>query len=102
MAVLRFVCLWLAMSLAALAQPGVSVDQLTSFIKSAVQTKQDDKKVAEQVQRIRLTNRLDEKTVEELQRLGAGPKTVAALQKLSQDSASLPAAAPPAPAAARA
>jgi hypothetical protein len=94
MAVVRFVCLFLAISLAAPAQPAKSVDQLTGFIKSAVQAKQDDKRVAEEVQKIKLSNHLDEKTVQELQRLGAGPKTVAALQKLSEASASLPEAAP--------
>jgi hypothetical protein len=88
------VWLLLAISVAALSQPAVSVEQLISFIKSAVQTKQDDKKVAEQVQKIKLGNRLDEKTVQEIQRLGAGPKTVAVLQKLSEASANLPTAAP--------
>jgi hypothetical protein len=94
MASVRFVGLLLMMSLAAVSQPAVGVDQLASFIKSAIQSRQDDKKVAEQVQKIKLSNRLDEHTVQELQRLGAGPKTVAALQKLSEASASLPAAAP--------
>src|ERR1022692_252674 len=93
MAIVRCVCLLLAISLAALSQPAVSVDQLVTFVKSAVQKKLDDKKVAEEVQKIKLGNRLDGKTVEELQRLGAGPKTVAALQKLSEASASLAAAA---------
>jgi len=82
------------MSLAAMSQSAVSVEQLVSFIKSEVQKKQDDKKLAEQVQKIKLGNRLDEKTVQEIQRLGAGPKTVAALQKLMEASASLPTAAP--------
>lgn len=93
---MRFVCLLLGMSLAAVSQPAVSVDQLVSFVKTSVQSKQDDKKVAEQVQKIKLSNRLDDKTVQELQRLGAGPKTVAALQKLGESSATLPttAAAP--------
>ncbi|HTS28317.1 MAG TPA: hypothetical protein VMH81_20735 [Bryobacteraceae bacterium] len=95
MGFLRSLCLVFAISVAGLAQPGVSADQLVSFIKSAVQSHQDDKKVAEQVQKIKLNSRLDAKTVEELQRLGAGPKTVAALQKLSEASGSLPAAAPP-------
>jgi hypothetical protein len=95
MAVVRLVCLLLAISVAGFSQAAVSVDQLISFIKSAVQTKQDDKRVAEQVQKLKLSNRLDEATVQELQRLGAGQKTVAALQKLSEASASLPSAAPP-------
>ena len=73
-----------------LAQPARSVDQVVSFIKSAIQLKQDDRKVAEEVAKIRLSNRLEESTVGELQRLGAGPKAVAALHKLAEASASLP------------
>jgi hypothetical protein len=95
MAFVRFLCLLLASVLGAFAQSAVSVDQLVSFVKSSVQSRQDDKKIAEQVQRIKLSNRLDAKTVQELQHDGAGPKTVAALQKLSEASASLPATAPP-------
>ncbi|HLK69887.1 MAG TPA: hypothetical protein VKU19_40940 [Bryobacteraceae bacterium] len=87
----------LALAVAAMGQGGVTVDQLVSFIKTSIQSKQDDKKIAEQVQKIRLSNRLDAKTVQDLQRDGAGPKTVAALQKLSEASATLPAAAPPPP-----
>ena len=94
MAIVKCVCLLLAVSVAARAQPAVSVDQLVSFVTSAVQSRQDDKKVAEKVQAVKLSNRLDGKTVQELQRLGAGQKTVAALQKLIETSASLPAAAP--------
>src|SRR5580704_1244644 len=94
MAVVRIVCLLLAISLAALAQPAVSVDQLISFVKSSVQARQDDKKIAEEVQKIKLKNRLDAKTVQEIQRMGAGPKTVAALEKLSEASASLPVVGP--------
>jgi hypothetical protein len=94
MAVVRIVSLLLAISLAALAQPAVSVDQLVSFVKSSVQARQDDKKIAEEVQKIKLKNRLDAKTVQEIQRMGAGPKTVAALEKLSEASASLPVVGP--------
>ena len=89
----RIVGLVMAVALAA-AQTGRSVDELVSFIKSAIKLKQDDKKVADEVQKIRLTNRLDDRAVEELQHLGAGPKTVAALHKLAEASAGLPGAAP--------
>ncbi len=102
MAFVRFVCLTLILVASAAAQAGASVDQLVSFVKSAIQSKTDDKKLAESVLGIKLKNRLDSKTVQDLQRDGAGPKTVAALTKLSEASANLPAAAPPAPPAARA
>ncbi len=88
----RIVCMLLAVSVAAWGQPTRSVSDLVGFIKSCIQQHEDDKKVAEQVQRIRLANRLDPSTVEDLRRQGAGPRTVAALQKLAETSAALPAA----------
>ena len=99
MALIRSLCLLLSISLAAFAQSTVTADQVVTYIKSTIQSKQDDKKVAESVQKLKLGSRLDEKTVQDLQRQGAGPKTVAALQKLSEASASLPAVAPPVAAA---
>src|SRR5262249_15773424 len=50
--------------------------------------------VAATLQGMRLSTRLDPNTVTELQRLGAGPKTVAALTKLAEASASVSPAAP--------
>ena len=60
-----------------------------------MQLKEDDRKVAEMVKKIQLTNQLDAKTIESLQELGAGRLTVAALKTLRTDSASLPAAPAP-------
>jgi hypothetical protein len=59
--------------------------------------KLDDRKVAEYLHKVRLSNQLDERTVEELQGMGAGPKTVSALKELATTSTSLPKAAPPPP-----
>src|SRR5882724_4562052 len=93
MAKTRFACLFLAIMLAAWPQTKPTVDELVSFVKAAIQHKEDDRKVAAAVQNIRLGNKLDDSTVTELQRLGAGPKTVVALRHLSETSASLPPAA---------
>src|SRR4051794_13893244 len=92
------------------AQATRTVDQLVAYIKTAIEQKYKDAEVAASVQGIRLSNRLDSETVTHLGRLGAGPKTVAALKHLSEMSASLPGAPaaaaktepvlPPAPAAA--
>lgn len=87
------VCLLLALTAAALAQTKMTVDQLAGFVKSSVELHEDDRKVAEVVRKIRLSNQLDAHTVEMLQSLGAGRLTVAALRTLSTDSANLPAAA---------
>lgn len=75
----------------------LTVAKLTDFIKSAVQLKQPDKQVAETLRHFRMTEKLDDRTIEDLQSLGAGPKTVAALKELGDASANLPEAAPPAP-----
>ena len=72
------------------AQLRMTVEQLMGFIKSSVQLKHDDKKIAEYVRKIKLANKLDLRTVEEMQSIGAGPKTVDALKDLSAASKSLP------------
>jgi hypothetical protein len=75
-----------------------TVAQLVGFVKSSVEARQDDRKLADFVRKIQLTERLDERTIEELR---AGPKTMAALRELSAATANLPAPAPPAPKAPR-
>ncbi len=94
---MQFVCLLVAFVAAAPAQMKMSVEQLVVFVKSSVQLKEDDRKVAEMVKKIQLSNQLDARTIESLQELGAGRLTVAALKTLRTDSASLPAAPAPAP-----
>ncbi len=89
-------CLFLAVAASALAQPSMTVAQLVGFIKSSVELHEDDRKLADMVKKVRLTNQLDALTVETLQTLGAGRLTMAALRTLMTDSASLPPAAAPA------
>jgi len=59
--------------------------------------KMPDKDVANYLAKVKLSERLDERTVEELQGEGAGPKTVAALDALANASESLPKPQPKAP-----
>jgi hypothetical protein len=87
---MRIVCLLLLAAAAGMAQVRRTVEELAGFVRQAIEQKADDKQVAAAVEAIRLKYRLDESTVSELQRAGAGPKTVAALHRLSQLSASLP------------
>jgi len=75
----------------------MSVDQLVSFIKSSVQKHFPDKQVAEYLKHVRLSNKLDDRTIEDLQGLGAGPKTVAAMRDLGDKTATLPPPPPPPP-----
>lgn len=83
-----------ACALASLAQQQLSVDKLVEFINSAIKLKQPDKDVAATLAGIRLTQKLDPRVVEDLQGHGAGPKTVAALNKLAEESAGLTAPPP--------
>jgi len=86
-----------ALSLAAAGEMSLTVEKLAAFIRSAVQLKQPDKQVAEYLHHVKMVEKLDDRTVEELQGMGAGPRTVAALRELSEASNSLPVAAPPPP-----
>jgi hypothetical protein len=78
-------CLFLALAVSALAQPSMTVTQLVEFVSSSVKLHEDDRKLAEMVKKVRLTN----------QESGAGRLTVAALKTLMADSASLPPAPAP-------
>jgi len=84
-------CLVVVLTSAMLAQASMTVEQLVAFVKSSVQLREDDRKVAETLKKVHLSNQLDAHTVETLQNLGAGRLTVAALRTLMTDSASLPA-----------
>ena len=82
-----FVCpLW--------AQAALTVNQLASFVQSSIQLKHPDKQVASYLLKLKLSERLDARTIEELQGLGAGPATMEALRKMVETSASLPPAQP--------
>ncbi len=78
--------------LGAYAQMTISVDQLLGFMRSAIRNKQPDKEVAAYVSRMKLTQKLEDSVIEQLQTEGLGPKTVAALRALGAGSASLPVA----------
>ena len=85
------------LTFAALAQQQLTVNQLVDFITSSIAQKMLDKDVAGFLATARMSEKLDGRVVEELQGKGAGPKTVAALLRLSEASANL---TPPAPKAA--
>jgi hypothetical protein len=92
----RSLGLLLLLTVAADAQRAMSVAEVVNFVKSQIKMKGDDRTTADfLLHRIKLTEKLDARTVEELQGQGAGPKTVQALRKMSEESASLGAAPPP-------
>jgi hypothetical protein len=85
----------------AFAQLNMTADQVVTFIRSSIQLHHDDRKVADYVKKIKLSDQLEERRVEELQGMGAGHLTVLALRALSSSSASLPPPPPPAPVVAK-
>jgi hypothetical protein len=90
-------CLVTALGLAAAAEMSLTVSQLVAFIHSAIERKTPDKQVAEYLKHVRMAEKLDDQTIEDLQGQGAGQKTVAALKELGAASATLAKAAPPPP-----
>ena len=91
------VCLCLGVS-ALFAQQALTLDKLLEFVKSSISQKLPDKEVAAYLATVRVTSKLEDRVVEDMQGLGAGPKTIAALNHLVEQSANLNLAAPkPAP-----
>ena len=72
------------------AQMRMSVAQLKSFIASSKQLNHDDRKVADFLKKVKLTEKLDAATFEDLQVAGVGPKTVEMLRELRDASKDLP------------
>ena len=85
-------------SLVSARKSAVSVAQLYSFIQNSIelikQGKQSDRETADFLADTKLSDRLDDRSVEQMESLGVGPRTLAALRKLSQQSQTLPAAKP--------
>jgi hypothetical protein len=91
---LRLALLGLTFWVAALAQQRLTVKQLVQFITSSIELQHPDRQVAGYLKNVVLTERLDDRTIESLQGLGAGPKTIEALERLRDISQNLPAPAP--------
>jgi hypothetical protein len=87
---LRLLIAVLALSAAAWADT-LSLQQLVTFVRGAAKIN-SDQEIARYLGKVKLKERLDDRTVEELQGLGVGPKTLQALHKLSEESAGLAAA----------
>jgi hypothetical protein len=59
-------------------------------VRTAIQAKQTDNQLSKYLHKLKLTESLDEHTIEELQSEGAGPKTVSELKRLRETSQTLP------------
>jgi hypothetical protein len=97
MAKLRFLLLLLFLAVAANAQQrAMTVAQVEEFVKSQMKLGPErDRTTADYLlKNVKLTQRLDDRTVEDLQGQGVGRETIRALRKLAMDSAGLPAPPP--------
>lgn len=94
---MRVVVWLLGFALLLAAQMKLTVQQLTTFIESSIQMKHDDKKVAAYLKRVVMKEKLEDRTIETLHGLGAGPRTLEALEALRDASKDLPSAAPATP-----
>jgi hypothetical protein len=96
MAKLRFLLLFMFLAVAANAQRAWTVAQVEVFVKSQMKLGADkDHATADYLlKNIKLTQKLDDRTIEDWQGQGVGRETIRALHKLAMDSAGLPAPAP--------
>ena len=97
----RLVAAFFAVALAALGQ-ALSVEKLVAFLQSSekliAEGKMTDRELAKYLSTVRLTERLDDRTIEEIQGYGKiGPNTLHALQALRDRSQGLAIAKPVAP-----
>src|SRR6202035_3197956 len=92
---LFFAAVLFVLAASVLAQKAWTVAQVIDFVDSQIKLKGDDRATADYLKGIKLTQKLEPRDVENLQARGAGVRTLQALRKLSEDSASLAAAPPP-------
>ena len=85
----RFILVLLGAALALRAQQSMSVAQLKEMIRSSIELKQSDKAVASFLKNVTLTDKLDDRVIEQMQGQGIGQKTLKALDDLRDNSANL-------------
>lgn len=67
-----------------------TVNDVVYLVRTAMENRQSDSRIVGALHRMKLTESLDERTIEELESAGAGPKTLAELRRLRQVSSALP------------
>lgn len=87
---MRWGGLLLIFAMAAWAASSLTVGNLVSMVRAGLEKKQSDSHLAGAVRKLELMDRLDWRTVEELESAGAGPKTVEALEAQVEESRNLP------------
>ena len=92
---MRFGCLiaLVAICWTAAGESAGAVSDLVAQVRTALARDRNDRQLAKDLRKIKLSERLDDRTIEILQSEGAGPETVAQLNALRDRSAGLPAPA---------
>lgn len=93
---LRFHVALFAACLSAGAQKAGTVSDLVAEVRAGVQRNRGDSRMAKDLRRVQLSERLDDRTIETLESEGAGPETVQQLLLLRDRSSRLPRPATPA------
>jgi len=93
---LRLQFVLFAACLTAAAQGAVSVSDLVTQVRTGLLRNRIDSQLAKDLRKVKLSERLDDRTVETLQSEGAGPETVAQMLFLRDRSSALPRPAKPA------
>lgn len=68
----------------------MTVNALVKMVRSSIELNHKDKEIAGYLRKVKLTERLEMSVIEDLQGLGAGPRTLDALQALRAASLELP------------
>jgi hypothetical protein len=84
----------LLLSLPIAAQKTASADDIAALIRSGLAHRRSDAKIAKSLRNVRPSQRIDEEFIEGMEGEGAGPETVAELERLRGVSAGLPAGRP--------
>jgi hypothetical protein len=95
---MRFLCIVLALVLMVSpgwAQRAMSIQQLVSFVSSSIKLKHQDKQVAQTLASVKLNFQLEQNVIDDLEGLGAGPKTLSRLRELRLESMNMPKAPDP-------
>lgn len=77
-------------SVAAWAQPRAAVTELVELVRSSIAEKRPDDQMAKALRKLHLGEQLDDHTIEELESEGAGPKTVAEMVAMRDESRAYP------------
>ena len=82
--------LWIGVTVCAAAEGGRTVHEMVLLVRDAAQSKTSDGKLARELRKFQLAERVDDHVIEELVSAGAGPKTEEELDKLRDLTTALP------------